>query len=88
VFFLVKLSEDEENAVKNELQVYTDIDESLRDSGDTDDEKDYLFVSWDKEDDGTDVDMVHIAKKSKLGNIIFIDRQSVEDKTVVLTDNQ
>lgn len=86
VFFLAKLSGEEEAAVKEELGTFSDIDTRLRNSGDMDEKKLFCWIPWvDRDEDGTGEDMLRIAKMTGLGNMIFVDRQSASDKTVILT---
>lgn len=52
----------------------------------------YTFVGWERESDGGEIDMLEIAaehilnpfNKSGKGSVIFADKQSMSDKTVIL----
>ena len=91
VFYLTnKLSEEEHIAVLDELYTFGRRDE---------DEKDYCFVTWEKEEDGGVEDMWALLKKVydfrgrgrrrlSPAPAIFIDRDSPYDKQVVLADRR
>lgn len=85
VFYLAKLSDEEDEVIRNELETFTDIELGLLKVGCMDEEKDYLFIPWESDDDGLEKEMLKIAQKTGLGNMIFVDRQSSKGHSVILT---
>lgn len=83
-FYLVKLSQEEDHEVSQELETFTDIELGFLEDECMDEKKDFSFVPWEKDQGGTETDMLRIAKETGLRNMIFIDRKSIEDKFVIL----
>lgn len=89
VFYLTnKLSEEQNKAVLDELYTLGEID---------DEEKEYCFVPWGRDEEGGVEDMWTLLKKaynfrgrrgSSPAQAIFIDRDSPEDKQVILADHR
>jgi hypothetical protein len=46
----------------------------------------FKLIPWEKENDGTEVDMLRIAKKMGRGLLVFIDRDSISDRCARMTD--
>jgi hypothetical protein len=72
--------------LRKELETFTDIESGLLDDGCMGEEKDYPFIPWESEVDGSDIDMLWIVKETGLRNNVFVDRQSVKDNSIILTD--
>ena len=46
----------------------------------------FKIIQWEKPQDGTEVDMLKIAKKAGRGLLVFADRQTMEDRSVRMSD--
>jgi hypothetical protein len=46
----------------------------------------FKFVPWKKDNDGNELDMLRIAKRKRKGLLVFLDRESLEQRSVRVSD--
>ena len=87
VFFLTRhLTEEQRESVRNELEIIGDYEP-------TDDPKEFDYVDWYQEKDGTEADIWRLVwhgtpEVPHPGCALFIDRHSPDDKKVIIAHFQ